>query len=39
MKNLQEILSHFNAPIRFACGYGSGIYKQAGYDSTSVNLV
>ena len=30
-KELQEILSSFNAPIDFALGYGSGVFEQAGY--------
>jgi len=32
--DLDQVLSHFNAPIRFACGYGSGVFKQLGYDSS-----
>ncbi|KAJ3413111.1 Mitochondrial translocator assembly and maintenance protein 41 [Chytridiales sp. JEL 0842] len=29
---LQKILEDFNAPVRFAAGYGSGVLKQDGYD-------
>ncbi|KAK9762485.1 Mitochondrial translocator assembly and maintenance protein 41 [Basidiobolus ranarum] len=28
---LKETLSHFRAPIRYAFGYGSGVFQQAGY--------
>ncbi|KAJ3245057.1 Mitochondrial translocator assembly and maintenance protein 41 [Chytriomyces hyalinus] len=30
-EHLQHILQHFDAPIRFAAGYGSGVLKQDGY--------
>lgn len=29
---LQEVLSQFRAPIRYAFAYGSGVFKQANYD-------
>lgn len=31
-QKLNLILSHFQAPIDFAFGYGSGVFKQNGYD-------
>lgn len=37
--DLDLVLSHFNAPIRFACGYGSGVFKQLGYDSENLPQV
>ncbi|KAI9297917.1 mitochondrial matrix Mmp37 [Neoconidiobolus thromboides FSU 785] len=36
---LDTILSHFDAPIRFACGYGSGVFKQLGYSSNDLPQV
>lgn len=30
-KDLDGIVSHFQAPIRYAFGYGSGVFQQAGY--------
>lgn len=30
-EHLEAVLAHFRAPIRFACGYGSGVFKQASY--------
>lgn len=32
-RELNLILSHFHAPIDFAFGYGSGVFKQNGYDN------
>ena len=32
---LEDILAYFNAPVRFAFGYGSGVYPQNGYDVKS----
>ncbi|ORX92781.1 mitochondrial matrix Mmp37 [Basidiobolus meristosporus CBS 931.73] len=32
---LKETLSHFRAPIRYAFGYGSGVFQQAGYSAKS----
>lgn len=32
-RELNLILSHFQAPIDFAFGYGSGVFKQNGYDN------
>ncbi|KAI9331206.1 mitochondrial matrix Mmp37-domain-containing protein [Obelidium mucronatum] len=34
-KKLISILDHFDAPIRCAAGYGSGVFKQMGYDDPS----
>ncbi|KAJ1895375.1 Mitochondrial translocator assembly and maintenance protein 41 [Kickxella alabastrina] len=31
---LQNVLKQFNAPIRYAFAYGSGVYKQSGYGSS-----
>ncbi|KAJ3019451.1 UNVERIFIED_CONTAM: Mitochondrial translocator assembly and maintenance protein 41 [Siphonaria sp. JEL0065] len=31
-KKLISILDHFDAPVRCAAGYGSGVFKQIGYD-------
>ncbi|KAJ3383334.1 Protein RRP5 [Entophlyctis sp. JEL0112] len=31
-EKLRALLESFNAPIRFAAGYGSGVFKQIGYD-------
>ncbi|AMD19548.1 HCL603Wp [Eremothecium sinecaudum] len=31
-KELHEIMSHFKAPVRYAFGYGSGVFHQANYD-------
>ncbi len=38
---LQEILKYFNAPIRFAFGYGSGVYAQKddGHGNQSVSNI
>ncbi|SCW03074.1 LAFE_0G02366g1_1 [Lachancea fermentati] len=42
-KDLDGILSHFNAPIRYAFGYGSGVFQQTGYskgeDSPQMDLI
>lgn len=32
-EELEQIVSHFRAPIRYAFAYGSGVFKQAGYTS------
>ncbi|KAI9010204.1 mitochondrial matrix Mmp37 [Hyaloraphidium curvatum] len=29
--HLQAVLAHFRAPVRFAVGYGSGVFRQASY--------
>lgn len=31
-QQLKDIVSKFHAPIRYAFAYGSGVFKQAGYD-------
>ncbi|KAI8323520.1 Mmp37-domain-containing protein [Martensiomyces pterosporus] len=36
---LLGILKHFDAPIRYAFAYGSGVYKQTGYGSESKPMV
>lgn len=33
-RELDGILNSFDAPITYAFGYGSGVFKQVGYDST-----
>lgn len=30
-EHLLEIVGAFRAPVRFACGYGSGVFRQASY--------
>jgi translocator assembly and maintenance protein 41 len=35
-EELDHILTEFNVPVRFACGYGSGVFKQLGYDASQV---
>ena len=30
-EELEEIVAHFRAPIRYAFAYGSAVFKQAGY--------
>jgi translocator assembly and maintenance protein 41 len=32
-EHLEAVLAHFRAPVRFACGYGSGVFKQASYSA------
>ena len=32
-QQLKNIVSQFNAPIRYAFAYGSGVFQQAGYDA------
>ncbi|KAI8847524.1 mitochondrial matrix Mmp37 [Chytridium lagenaria] len=34
-ETLYGLLDAFNAPVRFAAGYGSGVFKQASYDENS----
>lgn len=34
-RNLQSIIGHFNSPIKYAFGYGSGVFEQAGYSDES----
>ena len=36
---LLSILDSFSAPVRFAAAYGSGVYKQAGYDEYDFETV
>ncbi|KAG0171011.1 Mitochondrial translocator assembly and maintenance protein 41 [Apophysomyces sp. BC1015] len=31
-QQLKDIVSQFNAPVRYAIAYGSGVFRQAGYD-------
>ncbi|KAI8607009.1 hypothetical protein BC830DRAFT_1175797 [Chytriomyces sp. MP71] len=35
---LTQLLTHFDAPIRFAAGYGSGVLKQEGYGDKVQNF-
>ena len=40
--DLESILGSFKAPIRFAFGYGSGVYSQKGYtskDNVQIDLI
>ncbi|GAA5997671.1 putative phosphatidate cytidylyltransferase [Rhodotorula paludigena] len=30
-RDLEEVLSHFKAPVRYAFAYGSGVFRQKGY--------
>ena len=34
-RDLQSILGHFKSPIKYAFGYGSGVFQQAGYSKSS----
>jgi mitochondrial translocator assembly and maintenance protein 41 len=34
---LEEIVGQFNAPIRYAFAYGSGVFAQQGYEKSSVS--
>jgi Phosphatidate cytidylyltransferase, mitochondrial len=36
-ENLRAVLWKFNAPIRYAFAYGSGVFQQANQDETKVN--
>ncbi|KXN71744.1 mitochondrial matrix Mmp37 [Conidiobolus coronatus NRRL 28638] len=36
-EELDQILTEFNVPVRFACGYGSGVFKQLGYDANQAS--
>src|ERR1700738_2847287 len=38
-EKLRGVLWKFNAPIRYAFAYGSGVFQQAGADSTSVYIM
>ncbi|KAH3899618.1 putative phosphatidate cytidylyltransferase SCDLUD_003898 [Saccharomycodes ludwigii] len=41
-KSLESIISHFDAPIAYAFGYGSGVFKQSGYtknDKPQIDLI
>lgn len=31
-QQLKDVVSTFNAPVRYAVAYGSGVFKQSGYD-------
>ena len=34
INKLKNFIKDFNAPIKFACAYGSGVFKQSGYNDT-----
>ena len=36
---LESIVSRFNAPIRYAFAYGSGVFEQDGYSSTNKPMI
>lgn len=36
---LESIVSNFNAPIRYAFAYGSGVFEQDGYSSTKKPMI
>ncbi|KAJ1942426.1 Mitochondrial translocator assembly and maintenance protein 41 [Linderina pennispora] len=38
-EQLQGVLRQFDAPIRYAFAYGSGVYKQAGYSGQSKPMI
>jgi translocator assembly and maintenance protein 41 len=31
-QQLKDVVSQFNAPVRYAVAYGSGVFRQSGYD-------
>ncbi|GAA6039779.1 hypothetical protein JCM8097_004217 [Rhodosporidiobolus ruineniae] len=38
-RELQDVLAHFKAPVRYAFAYGSGVFRQKGYTSTDKPLL
>lgn len=30
-RDLEDVLQHFHAPVRYAFAYGSGVFRQKGY--------
>ncbi|CAG8522911.1 5382_t:CDS:2, partial [Ambispora gerdemannii] len=37
-ESLKKLLSHFQAPIRYAFAYGSGVFPQKGYENAKANI-
>ncbi|KAI8984411.1 mitochondrial matrix Mmp37 [Mycotypha africana] len=38
-QQLKDVISEFNAPIRYAVAYGSGVFQQSGYDQKQKPMV
>ncbi|GAA5870929.1 hypothetical protein JCM8547_000035 [Rhodosporidiobolus lusitaniae] len=38
-KDLEDVLAHFKAPVRFAIAYGSGVFRQRGYTAKDQPLL
>ncbi|GAA5794996.1 hypothetical protein HPULCUR_000346 [Helicostylum pulchrum] len=38
-QQLKDVVSQFNAPVRYAVAYGSGVFQQAGYDEKKKPMV
>ncbi|GAA5838508.1 hypothetical protein JCM11251_003411 [Rhodosporidiobolus azoricus] len=38
-RDLEDVLAHFKAPVRYAFAYGSGVFRQKGYSATDKPLL
>lgn len=38
-QQLKDVVSQFNAPVRYAVAYGSGVFRQSGYDEKKKPMV